>query len=216
MPERQVVMIDEIDSIHMIGVGGSGMSGIAKLLAQRGVAVSGSDLKPSDVVASLSGIGVETWIGHDPGRIGNVDVVVASSAVPDHDIEWRAAQAAGIPTARRPALLRGVTDAFTTIGFSGTHGKTTSTAMAVAALRACDRDPSFIVGGELTAQGSCADREAGSACLGHGVHPLGAVDAPGDDDRLVGGGAYGSNQLRHVTREAIREQIESVHSLEIG
>jgi UDP-N-acetylmuramate--alanine ligase len=150
MPERQVVMIDEIDSIHMIGVGGSGMSGIAKLLAQRGVAVSGSDLKPSDVVASLSGIGVETWIGHDPGRIGNVDVVVASSAVPDHDIEWRAAQAAGIPTARRPALLRGVTDAFTTIGFSGTHGKTTSTAMAVAALRACDRDPSFIVGGELT------------------------------------------------------------------
>ena len=134
----------------MIGVGGAGMSGIAKLLAQRGVAVSGSDLKPSDVVDSLSGVGVETWIGHQPDRIGSVDVVVASSAVPDHDMEWRAAREAGIPTARRPALLRGVTDAFTTIGFSGTHGKTSSTAMAVAALRACDRDPSFIVGGELT------------------------------------------------------------------
>ena len=150
MLEPQIVTIDEIDSIHMIGVGGAGMSGIAKLLAQRGVSVSGSDLKPSDVVDALSGVGVETWIGHQPDRIGNVDVVVASSAVPDHDMEWRAAREAGIPTARRPALLRGVTDAFATIGFSGTHGKTSSTAMAVAALRACDRDPSFIVGGELT------------------------------------------------------------------
>ncbi|MGB5167313.1 MAG: UDP-N-acetylmuramate--L-alanine ligase [Acidimicrobiia bacterium] len=150
MLEPQIVLIDEVDSIHMIGVGGAGMSGIAKLLAQRGLTVSGSDLKPSDVVDSLSGVGVETWIGHDPDRIGSVDVVVASSAVPDHDLEFRAAREAGIPTARRPALLRGVTDAFTTIGFSGTHGKTSSTAMAVAALRACNRDPSFIVGGELT------------------------------------------------------------------
>ncbi|MGB5433427.1 MAG: UDP-N-acetylmuramate--L-alanine ligase [Acidimicrobiia bacterium] len=150
MLEPQIVLIDEVDSIHMIGVGGAGMSGIAKLLAQRGLTVSGSDLKPSDVVDSLSGVGIETWIGHDPDRIGSVDVVVASSAVPDHDLEFRAAREAGIPTARRPALLRGVTDAFTTIGFSGTHGKTSSTAMAVAALRACNRDPSFIVGGELT------------------------------------------------------------------
>jgi len=150
MIEPQIVTIDDIGSIHMIGVGGSGMSGIAKLLAQRGVVVSGSDLKPSKVVDSLSGVGVETWIGHQPNRIGDVDVVVASSAVPDHDTELRAAREAGIPTARRPALLRGVTDAFSTIGFSGTHGKTSSTAMAVAALRACGRDPSFIVGGELT------------------------------------------------------------------
>jgi UDP-N-acetylmuramate--alanine ligase len=150
MLEPQIVTIDDIDSIHMIGVGGSGMSGIAKLLAQRGITVSGSDLKPSDVVDSLSGVGVETWIGHRPDRVSNVDVVVASSAVPDHDTELLAAREAGVPTARRPALLRGVTDAFTTIGFSGTHGKTSSTAMAVAALRACGRDPSFIVGGELT------------------------------------------------------------------
>ena len=150
MTEPQSVSIDEIQSIHMIGVGGSGMSGLAKLLAQRGIAVSGSDLKPSYIVDALAGVGVETWIGHQPDRIGAVDLVVASSAVPDSDIELRAARAAGITTARRPALLRGVTDAFSTIGFSGTHGKTSSTAMAVAALRACGLDPSFIVGGELT------------------------------------------------------------------
>ena len=69
MLEPQNVSIDDIDSIHMIGVGGAGMSGIAKLLAQRGIAVSGSDLKPSEVVDTLSGVGVETWIGHQPDRI---------------------------------------------------------------------------------------------------------------------------------------------------
>lgn len=150
MTEPQSVSIDEIRSIHMIGIGGSGMSGLAKLLAQRGIAVSGSDLKPSYIIDALAGVGVETWIGHQPDRIGGVDVVVASSAVPNSDIELRAAREAGITTARRPALLHGVTDVFNTIGFSGTHGKTSSTAMAVAALRACGLDPSFIVGGELT------------------------------------------------------------------
>ncbi len=150
MFEPPSVAINEISSIHMIGVGGAGMSGLAKLLAQRGVRVTGSDVKPSAVIDALSGVGVETWIGHRPDLVGRVDVVVASSAVPENDAELRAARDAGIATARRPALLRGVTVSFSTIGFSGTHGKTSSTAMAVAALRACGRDPSFIVGGELT------------------------------------------------------------------
>jgi len=147
--EPPTVAIDEIDSVHMIGVGGPGMSGLAKLLAQRGVRVTGSDVKPSAVIDSLAGVGVETWIGHRPDRITDVDVVVASSAVPDQDPELDAARGAGVPTARRPALLRGVTTTYPTIGFSGTHGKTSSTAMAVAALRACGKDPSFIVGGEI-------------------------------------------------------------------
>ncbi|MEA3511004.1 MAG: UDP-N-acetylmuramate--L-alanine ligase [Actinomycetota bacterium] len=149
MFEPPTVALDDIDSIHMIGVGGSGMSGLAKLLAQRGIRVTGSDVKPSGVIDALSGVGVETWIGHRPDRMGEVDVVVASSAVPDQDSELAAAHRSGVETARRPALLRGVTVAYPTIGFSGTHGKTSSTAMAVAALRACGRDPSFIVGGEI-------------------------------------------------------------------
>ena len=149
MFEPPTVALDEIDSVHMIGVGGSGMSGLAKLLAQRGIRVTGSDVKPSAVIDSLAGVGVETWIGHRPDRITDVDVVVASSAVPDQDPELEAARRAGVTTARRPALLRGVTTAYPTIGFSGTHGKTSSTAMAVAALRACGKDPSFIVGGEI-------------------------------------------------------------------
>ena len=150
MFDPPTVAIDEIDSIHMIGVGGSGMSGLAKLLAQRGIRVTGSDVKPSAVIEALAGVGVETWVGHRPDRVRDVDVVVASSAVPDHDPELNAAELAGVATARRPALLRGVTVAYPTIGFSGTHGKTSSTAMAVAALRACGKDPSFIVGGEIS------------------------------------------------------------------
>ncbi len=150
MFEPPTVALDEIGSIHMIGVGGAGMSGLAKLLAQRGIRVTGSDVKPSDVVDALVGVGVKTWIGHRPDWIEGADIVVASSAVPDHDPELVAARQAGIVTARRPALLRGITTAFPTIGFSGTHGKTSSTAMAVAGLRACDRDPSFIVGGEIS------------------------------------------------------------------
>jgi len=149
--ELSTVNIDEIDSIHLIGVGGSGMSALAKVLAQRGIRVTGSDLKPSDIVDSLADVGVDAWIGHRPDRMEGVDVVVASSAVPDRDVELVAAREAGVSTARRPALLRGVTAAMPTIGFSGTHGKTSSTAMAVAALRACGRDPSFIVGGEIAA-----------------------------------------------------------------
>lgn len=149
MFEPPTIDIEAISSIHLIGVGGSGMSALAKLLAQRGVRVSGSDLKPTAVIDALGGIGVETWIGHRPERMASVDVVVASSAVPESDPELGAARRAGIPTARRPALLRGVTRAMETVGFSGTHGKTSSTAMAVVALRAAGRDPSFIVGGEI-------------------------------------------------------------------
>ncbi len=150
MFDPPTVALDEIGSIHMIGVGGAGMSGLAKLLAQRGIRVTGSDVKPSAVIDALAGVGVKTWIGHRPDRIADADIVVASSAVPDHDPELAAARRAGMVTARRPALLRGITTAFPTIGFSGTHGKTSSTAMAVAGLRACGRDPSFIVGGEIS------------------------------------------------------------------
>lgn len=149
MPEPTTIDIADIASIHLIGVGGAGMSALAKLLAQQGIRVSGSDLKPSEVIDSLSAVGVETWIGHRPERMHDIDVVVASSAVPDRDPELVAARDVGVTTARRPALLRGITRTIPTIGFSGTHGKTSSTAMAVTALRACGRDPSFIVGGQI-------------------------------------------------------------------
>ena len=135
--------------IHLVGVGGIGMSGLAKLLAQAGHVVSGSDLKPSRALAALSGLGVEVWVGHRPERAAGWDLVVASSAVPERDPEMAAARAAGVEVWQRPRLLEAMTRRTPAIGVAGTHGKTTGTAMVVAALRALGRDPSFMVGGQL-------------------------------------------------------------------
>ena len=142
--------------IHLVGAGGAGMSGLAKLLAGLGYRVTGSDLKPGRTLDILGDVGVETWIGHAPARAGDWDLVVASSAVPERDPEIRAAAAAGVPVWRRPQLLRALTRKFPTWGIAGTHGKTSSTALAVSALRACDLDPSFLVGGEMVALGTGA------------------------------------------------------------
>jgi UDP-N-acetylmuramate--alanine ligase len=125
------------------------MSGLAKLLVQAGHIVSGSDLKPSRSITALRALGVETWVGHQPERAADWDLVVASSAVPGRDPELVAAAEAGAEVWERPALLAAITAATPALGVTGTHGKTTTTAMMVAALRALGRDPSFMVGGVL-------------------------------------------------------------------
>jgi UDP-N-acetylmuramate--alanine ligase len=135
--------------VHVIGAGGAGMSGLAKLLSGLGHTVTGSDLKPGLVLDALGDLGITTWVGHDPEAMLDAELVVASSAVPDKDPELRAAAAAGIPTGRRPDLLDALTLQMPAIGIAGTHGKTTSTALMVTALRAAGRDPSFLVGGQL-------------------------------------------------------------------
>jgi UDP-N-acetylmuramate--alanine ligase len=140
--------------VHLIGVGGAGMSGLAKILAQSGHVVTGSDLKPGAALSALAGTGVEAWIGHRPDSADLWDLVVVSSAVPDRDPEVRAARDRGVEVWDRPRLLQEITRGLRTIGITGTHGKTTGTAMAVAALRALGRDPSFMVGGVLVDLGT--------------------------------------------------------------
>jgi UDP-N-acetylmuramate--alanine ligase len=135
--------------VHMVGVGGAGMSGLAKILAQAGHEVSGSDLKPAAALTALRAAGVETWVGHQPDRAPGWDLVVASSAVPPTDPEIVGAETAGVEVWQRPRLLEEMTARMPAIGVAGTHGKTTSTAMAVTALRGIGRDPSFMVGGEM-------------------------------------------------------------------
>lgn len=132
------------------------MGGLAKLLSQAGHSVSGSDLKPVRLLDALSDLGVETWVGHRPERMGTVDLVAASSAVPPSDPELVAAAEAGVPVWGRPDLLEAMTRSRPGLGFAGTHGKTTSTALAVTALRALGLDPTFLVGGEMIALGTGA------------------------------------------------------------
>lgn len=144
--------MDEVaipNRIHLVGAGGAGMSGLAKLLSQRGHTVSGSDLKPGLMLAGLDDVGVETWIGHAPSRMHDVDLVVVSSAVPESDPEVSAARLAGVDVWRRPALLNALTSQIPTTGVAGTHGKTTSTALIVTAMRGVGLDPTFLVGGHM-------------------------------------------------------------------
>ena len=125
------------------------MSGLAKILSQQGHVVSASDLKPSRFLDSLEDLGIATWLGHRPAEMEGIDLLAASSAVPASDPELRAAAAAGALVWSRPELLDALTRRLPAFGFTGTHGKTTSTAMAVTAFRQLGLDPTFLVGGEL-------------------------------------------------------------------
>ncbi len=135
--------------IHIVGAGGAGMSAIAKVLSGIGHQVSGSDLRGGATLDRLGDFGIETHTGHHPEIASAVELLVASSAVPDSDPEIQAAVAAGIQVWRRPQLLEAVTRQIPSIGATGTHGKTTTTSLLVTALRAAGHDPSFIVGGDI-------------------------------------------------------------------
>ncbi len=141
--------LEGMTRIHIVGGGGAGMSGLAKLLAQGGHLVSASDLKPSRFFESLADLEIVSWIGHRPAAAAEADLVVASSAVPSSDPELQAAHASGVTVWRRPDLLEALTRGRPAVGFAGTHGKTTSTAMAVTAVRHLGLDPAFVVGGEM-------------------------------------------------------------------
>ncbi len=149
-------MLELPDRIHIVGVGGSGMSGLAKLLAQSGRTVTGSDLRPNPSFGELRDLGVEVWDGHRPEAMGAATLVVASSAIPDNDPEVADARSRSVPVWKRPDLLDAITTDMPAIGLAGTHGKTTSTGLAVTGLRAMGRDPSFLVGGRMLGLGTSA------------------------------------------------------------
>ena len=152
----ELTSLEGLNKIHMVGAGGAGMSGLAKLLAGLGYDVTGSDLKPGRALDALGDMGIETWIGHRPERMADRDLVVSSSAVPSSDPELTAAADGGALVWQRPTLLDAFTSAMPGIGVTGTHGKTTTTGLVVAAMQGTGRDPSFLVGGELVAQNTFA------------------------------------------------------------
>lgn len=125
------------------------MSGLAKIMVGLGHEITGSDLKPGRLLDALEDIGIEVWLGHRPERAAASDLVIASSAVPDGDPELAAARDAGVPVWSRPDALDALTWIMPAVGATGTHGKTTSTALLVTATQAIGLDPSFLVGGEM-------------------------------------------------------------------
>ena len=143
-------------AVHFVGIGGAGMSAIAKVLLERGVAVSGSDLKASRPATLLEAMGARVHIGHDAAHLRAAEVVVVSSAIPERNPELRAAREAGIPVVARGEALAAVLRGVRSIVVAGTHGKTTTTSMIVSVLRAGGSDPTYLVGGGLNDAGTNA------------------------------------------------------------
>lgn len=142
-------MYKGIKKIHMVGIGGSGMSGIAEILVSRGYSVSGSDLAETDVTERLQRFGVSVAMGHDPKNISNAEVVVTSSAIAADNCEVLAARERSIPIVRRAEMLAELMRQQHGIAVSGSHGKTTTTSLIATLLHEAGLDPTVIVGGKL-------------------------------------------------------------------
>ncbi len=152
---------DELGKVHFIAIGGSGMSGIAQLFAERGNQVSGSDQQDSAVLAGLSRAGITTFVGHDPAQVGGADTVVVSSAIRDTNPEVVAARERNIPVIHRSAALASLMMGQESVSVAGTHGKTTTTGMIVTILAAAGKDPSYVIGSPLAATSRSAQLGAG-------------------------------------------------------
>lgn len=136
-----------MEHIHLIGIGGTGLSAIAQVLLESGYQVSGSDRAFSPLAARVQAAGAQVFVGHHTDNIRGANVVVRSSAIPDTNPEVKAAQAAGIPVLKRADFLKRLTAGKWTLAIAGTHGKTTTTAMVAWLLNQLHQDPSYIIGG---------------------------------------------------------------------
>ena len=142
-------MIDRNARVHFIGIGGAGMSAIAHILLSRGYRVSGSDLRASDATRRLVALGAAVHIGHDPSHLTDADVVVASRAVPELNVEMVAARYRGLPVHHRAQVLGQILAEGFSIAIVGTHGKTTTTAMTAHVLAAGGLDPTALIGADV-------------------------------------------------------------------
>ncbi|MBO9646517.1 MAG: UDP-N-acetylmuramate--L-alanine ligase [Pseudacidovorax sp.] len=145
-----------IRHIHFVGLGGSGMSGIAEVLFNLGYGVSGSDLADSATLRRLADLGIRTFVGHDAANIAGADAVVTSTAVQADNPEVIAARAKKIPVVPRALMLAELMRLRSGIAIAGTHGKTTTTSLAASVLATAGLDPTFVIGGRLNSAGANA------------------------------------------------------------
>jgi UDP-N-acetylmuramate--alanine ligase len=162
-------MKHKVKHLHFVGVGGSGMSGIAEVLAHLGYTVSGSDLAASATTRRLEGEGVKVTVGHAAANIAGADAVVISTAVKDDNPEVIAARERKVPVVPRAQMLAELMRLKQGIAIAGTHGKTTTTSLVTSILAEGGIDPTFVIGGRLNAAGA-------NARLGHGEFLVAEAD----------------------------------------
>ncbi len=162
-------MRTQVGRIHMVGIGGSGMSGIAEVLINLGYTVTGSDMALSDTVKRLKRLGAEISIGHGRENLGQADVLVKSTAITDTNPEVEEARLRGVPVIPRAEMLAELMRLRTGIAVAGTHGKTTTTSLLATIFSEAGLDPTVIIGGRLNAMGA-------NARLGEGEYLIAEAD----------------------------------------
>ncbi|MEY3278958.1 MAG: hypothetical protein RIR63_150 [Actinomycetota bacterium] len=170
--------------VHFIGIGGAGMSGLARIALSHGIKVSGSDAKDSNVIVALTALGANVLVGHKSENVDGADLVVFSTAISENNPERLRAIELGIPIIARATALALLMSESKSIAVAGTHGKTTTSSMLTVALQATGADPSFAIGGTITASGSNAHRGTGEFFVAEAdesdgsfiaYHPYGAI-----------------------------------------
>ncbi|MDT9594510.1 UDP-N-acetylmuramate--L-alanine ligase [Nocardioides zeae] len=158
----EILPADRLGAVHFVGIGGAGLSAIARIMLARGIRVSGSDGAASSTLDALAAAGATTYVGHAAAQVGDADTLVVSTAVREDNPEVVEAYARGLRVLPRSAGLAAVMADRDVVAVAGTHGKTTTTSLLTTALVAAGADPSYAVGGELAQTGTNAHDGAGA------------------------------------------------------
>jgi UDP-N-acetylmuramate--alanine ligase len=156
-----VVVAERLGSVHFIAIGGAGMSGIARIMLKRGIAVSGSDARDSELLGQLGELGAKVFVGHAAEHVGDADTVVVSTAIRESNPELVAARERGLRVLHRAEALASLMAGRRGVAVAGTHGKTTTTSMLTVALQHAGADPAYCIGGQLVTTGLGADEGGG-------------------------------------------------------
>jgi UDP-N-acetylmuramate--alanine ligase len=157
----ETIPLAQLGRVHLTGIGGAGMSGIARIMLSRGVAVSGSDAAPSDLLTALGELGADVHVGHSGAHLARADTLVVSSAIRPGNPELVEARRRGLRVIHRAGALASLMLGRRGVAVAGTHGKTTTTSMLTTVLRHAGADPGYVIGGILTETGLGADDGSG-------------------------------------------------------
>jgi UDP-N-acetylmuramate--alanine ligase len=210
----QIPPCEELGNVHFIGIGGAGLSAIARIMLARGVVVTGSDGSASPTLAALADLGATVWAGHHGDQVDLADTVIVSTAIPESNPEIIRAQERGIPLWPRSAGMVSIMAGKRVLAVAGTHGKTTTTSLLASGMLAAGIQPTFTIGGDLAAVGTNAAVGAGEWFIAEAdesdgaflaYEPFGAVVTNVDADHLDQWGT------EDAYRAAFSEFVKHVH-----
>lgn len=213
VPE-QLLPADQLGRVHFVGIGGAGLSGIARIMLARGIQVSGSDARESSTLEALRALGATVHVGHAAEQVHDVDTLVVSTAVRADNPEVVEAHRQGLRVLPRSAALDAVMQGRRVLAVAGTHGKTTTTSLLTVALQHCGADPSFAIGGELNESGSNAHDGSGELFVAEAdesdgaflvYSPYGALITNVEADHLD---SYGTEAAYHAAFEKFLHRID--------